>query len=258
MDIACLLVIDCTTSMGWIHRYLRSHLARTVASYGALGRTVTFGVVGFRDTFCNRFPEQSLEKFGFSSTVIEEEASNLLLPISAGRRLFRRTHRDSRTGSPVTKISTGSLQREQNETVIALESLRCFGGGNNQAESSLFAIREGLMMPWPDSRRRIITLFSDERPHMPDSGVPNWTSINEDLVEAGIDQIHLFVTRKKQSDYDELTLGVEQVFFHDLTEDLENLDRSFEDFVRTSSEWEEDEDYDSFGLTESSNSPFDD
>ena len=93
---------------------------------------------------------------------------------------------------------------------------------------------------------------------MPDSGVPNWTSINEDLVEAGIDQIHLFVTRKKQSDYDELTLGVEQVFFHDLTEDLENLDRSFEDFVRTSSEWEEDEDYDSFGLTESSNSPFDD
>ena len=226
MDIACMLVIDSTTSMGWIHRYLREHLARTISDFKVEGRTIEFGVMGFRDTKCSKHPWLEYNSFGGIGEGADRPIDGEYLRESTGR---------GRKSSPIWH----PLSTEE-----TLRRLRAKGGGNNSAESSLFAVRASLTLRWPESRRRIIAVFTDERPHVPDQLVESWDSINNDLDEAGINQVHLFVTPNRQADYEGLTYSEVQILFHDLTTDMEKLDSSFRDFVQTSSEWEEDDDDD--------------
>ena len=243
MDIACMLVIDSTTSMGWIHRYLREHLARTISDFKVEGRTIEFGVMGFRDTKCSKHPWLEYNSFGGISSGADANWLDYLLE---GRSRKRARKKSSPIWHPLSTEET-------------LRRLRAKGGGNNSAESSLFAVRASLTLRWPESRRRIIAVFTDERPHVPDQLVESWDSINNDLDEAGIDQVHLFVKPNRQADYEGLTYSEVQILFHDLTTDMENLDSSFRDFVQTSSEWDDDDDDDivSEDWDEEAN-PFDD
>ncbi len=242
MDISCMLVIDSTTSMGWIHRYLRDHLARTISDFKIEGRTIEFGVMGFRDTKCRKHPWIEYNSFG---NLREEDD----FPLPAE--------------TPVRMLEPG-VERvwHPHPPEETLRRLRAKGGGNNSAESSLFAVRSSLDLRWPESRRRIIALFTDERPHVPDRLVESWDSINKDLVEAEIDQVHLFVTSNRQADYEGLTFSGVQILFHDLTRNLTNLDKSFRDFVQTSSEWDDEEDWDDVSSSEDDwddeENPFDD
>lgn len=229
MDIACMLVIDSTTSMGWIHRYLREHLARTISDFNVEGRTIQFAVMGFRDTQCIKHPW--LEYNSFTGVGAEQRGH---FPADGGWGINLLAENPKQ---PTERTIWHALRAEE-----TLRRLRAKGGGNNSAESSLFAARASLTMRWPESRRRIITIFTDERPHVPDLFVESWDSINNDLVGAGIDQVHLFVTPNRQADYEGLTFSGVHILFHDLTRDLTSLDKSFRDFVQTSSEWDDDED----------------
>jgi len=252
MDISCMLVIDSTTSMGWIHRYLRNHLARTVSDFKVEGRTIDFGVMGFRDTKCRKYPWIEYNSFG---NLGEDDGP----PLSRNRWLFEGERRrgperaDGLSETQTTLFGSHGPHRPSTERLAVwhprpsedtLRQLRAKGGGNNSAESSLFAVRSSLGLRWPESRRRIIAIFTDERPHIPDRLVESWDSINKDLVEAEINQVHLFVTPNRQTDYEGLTFSGVQILFHDLTRDLTSLDKSFRDFVQTSSEWDDDDDED--------------
>ena len=238
-----MLVIDSTSSMGWIHRYLRNHLSKMISDFQLEGRTIDFAVMGFRDTKCSKHPWLEFSGFTISSwkpvdPAIAEEMENI-----ARNSVFR----------------DNSTSPEK-----ALELLRSKGGGNNSAESSLFALRASLEVDWPaDSRRKIIVLFTDEKPHIPDLLVPTWKSFNNEISNPDrlnkIDQIHLFITPDKQEYYEELTFSGIQILFHNLTKDLNNLDRSFRNFVQSSSEWDEDDDDEIiYGDWSEGENPFDD
>ena len=294
LDISCMLVVDCTSSMGWIHKYLRSHLSQMVNQFDSMGRSIAFGVVGFRDCWCTNYP--AIEKFGFHG----RPNSGYSFPVAreevVERRFLRRTHEtiqrlatplpvSDRFVPPLGSRPVGSSYTPSagpsivfgmerftswpggvNRTASpeyhitadkALAKLRANGGGNNRGESSYYALRESLITPWPISRKRVLALFTDDRGHMPDIGVPSGVSLREDLLEAEIDQLHVFTTEKKMESFTWLSESNDNpyVFYHFLSKDLSKLDSTFEDFVKTSSEWDFDEDED-FDFTPSDSNPF--
>ena len=276
LDISCMLIIDSTGSMGWIHRYLRSHLSKLVSDFDAMGRSIGFGVVAFRDCYCPKWP--AIEKFGFHGppnsgyifpteevkersffqrgervseitlnqlqNSVRETPANHLSP--SGNRGIRPSESNifgSETFTPYNQPRTANtelrLRAEQ-----ALSRLSAKGGGSNSGESSYYALRESLIMPWPISRQRIIALFTDDNGHIPDIGVNSRKSLREDLLEARMDQLHIFAPDKKVDSYTWLSESTDDpyVFYHSLTKDMEKLDSTFEDFVKTSTQWGFDDD----------------
>tara|TARA_B100000579_G_scaffold438013_1_gene470864 strand:- start:3155 stop:3982 length:828 start_codon:yes stop_codon:yes gene_type:complete len=266
-----------------------------VNQFDSMGRSIAFGVVGFRDCWCSLHP--AIEKFGFHG----RPNSGYSFPVARDevvhRRFLRRTHETiQRLATPLPALdrfvpSSGSRPSGSSYipsagpsiifgeekftarfgTVVsrktspeyhitadkALAKLRANGGGNNKGESSYYALRESLITPWPLSRKRVLALFTDDRGHMPDIGVPSGVSLRGDLLEAGIDQLHVFTTEKKMESYTWLSESNDNpyAFYHYLSKDLSKLDSTFEDFVKTSSEWDFDEDED-FEFTSSDSNPF--
>jgi hypothetical protein len=254
-----MLVIDSTSSMGWIHQYLRNHLSKMISDFQLEGRTIDFAIMGFRDTKCSKYPW--LEISGWKSP-----SSNLDMVGFPWAKSTKLKYSETGHSNPVyARIARNSAFRDDSTSPEkALELLRSKGGGNNSAESSLFALRASLEVEWPaDSRRKIIVLFTDEKPHIPDLLVPTWKSFNNEISNPDrlnkIDQIHLFITPDKQEYYEELTFSGIQILFHNLTKDLNNLDRSFRNFVQSSSEWDEDDDDEIiYGDWSEGENPFDD
>jgi len=119
-----------------------------------------------------------------------------------------------------------------------LRSLIPEGGGNNRGESSIYALVRGMEdIAWPtDSRRRVIALFTDDRGHIPDKRINSWSELSNKLTDNNIEQIHLFVTEKKVEWYDPLSMTPDCLIVrHPLSRDLNQLEESIRDFVKTTS-----------------------
>jgi hypothetical protein len=119
-----------------------------------------------------------------------------------------------------------------------LHSLIPEGGGNNRGESSIYALVRGMEdIAWPtDSRRRVIALFTDDRGHIPDERIDSWDELSHKLTANNIEQIHLFVTERKVAWYDPLSMTPDCLIVrHPLSKDLNQLEESIRDFVKTTS-----------------------
>lgn len=300
-----MLVIDCTGSMGWIHRYLKNHLSNLVSDFDKMGRSIAFGVVGFRDCYCPKYP--AIEKFGFTHALPnsgyifpteevrertsrwplrrEENVSERISSQLQNSERFSPSYFDQPSGTrgiiPGQSIVYGletflgngevrrtvlrrrNVRRMSSETFHipaerALGLLSPKGGGGNRGESSYYALRESLITPWPISRKRIIALFTDDRGHLPDIGIPSRESLRGDMHDAGINQLHIFTTDKKMDSYTWLSESTDDpyVFYHSLTKDMERLGSTFDEFVKTSSEWDFEDDEDDIDFEVSEGNPF--
>jgi hypothetical protein len=132
------------------------------------------------------------------------------------------------------------------EGINSLESwlsiVRAEGGGSNHGESSMSAIVHGIdSVNWPDVKRKVVALFTDDGPHVPDFKVESWGDAREKLTSNSIEQIHLFTVNRKVERYDELDGHDYVVIRHTLAEnglddmDVENLEESIRNFVKVSS-----------------------
>jgi len=119
-----------------------------------------------------------------------------------------------------------------------LHSLTPEGGGNNRGESSIYALVRGMEdLVWPtDTRRRVIAIFTDDKGHIPDRRINSWQELSNKLTTNNIEQIHLFVTEKKVAWYDPLSMTPDCLIVrHPLSKDLNQLEASIRDFVKTTS-----------------------
>ena len=132
------------------------------------------------------------------------------------------------------------------EGINSLESwlsiVKAEGGGSNYGESSMSAIVHGIdSVNWPDVKRKVVALFTDDGPHVPDYKVDSWEDAREKLTSNSIEQIHLFTVNRKVEKYDELDGHDYVVIRHTLAEnglddmDVENLEESIRNFVKVSS-----------------------
>ena len=86
-----------------------------------------------------------------------------------------------------------------------LLNINAFGGGSNFGESGIAALVKGLQdVTWPDARRRVAALFTDDKSHMPDHGVDTWDDVKKAIRDSDTEQIHLFTT-EREVESDELT-----------------------------------------------------
>jgi len=123
-----------------------------------------------------------------------------------------------------------------------LNNVRSYGGGSNFGESSLSAMVHGVQeVDWPDVKRRVIALFTDDKPHLEDYGVDGWDGAKRVIANAGIEQIHLFTINRKIDSYDDLDDHEYVVIRHKLAENNldemveEDLEIAMRDFVKVSS-----------------------
>lgn len=202
MSVAVVLVIDCTGSMEEIHAYLGKKLSDIAKMFSEEGMPVHFAAVGFRD-----FPDVRQRKHWF-----ELQDFNLLDEAHEG-------------------LSNWLLH------------INAFGGGSNFGESGIAALVKGLQdVTWPDARRRVAALFTDDKSHMPDHGVDTWDDVKKAIRDSDTEQIHLFTTERKVENYDELDGVGYDVIRHELAKDnLKNVDddqleKAIREFVRMSSE----------------------
>ena len=208
MSVAVMLAIDMTGSMQEIHRYLGAKLSEIAQMFEAEGMPVEFAAVGFRDYKDPKKGEYGREWID----IIDFEDG--------------RSH-----GSAVSVLESW------------LNDITCGGGGSNYGESSIAAVLEGAReLTWPDVKRRVVAVFTDDGPHVPDYGVESWEDARRQIEVHQIDQIHLFTTRWKVDKYDDLDgLGYE-VIRHELAErqligvDDKALEEAVREFVRMSSE----------------------
>ena len=192
MSVAVFFAIDCTGSMGWMHKRLKEKLSEIVQQFNEERIPVFFGAVGFRDTF------------------------------------------SASTGNPFEILGFPQSDEPVNEMTEWLGNLKSKGGGNNDGESSLSGILMGLRnSSWPNVQRRVIALFSDECPHLPDQGVRNWEQFRKSLHNNDIDQIHLFTPQQIYEDF----IGVDDIGYDTYRHELEPelLEDEIRQFVRQSS-----------------------
>ena len=123
-----------------------------------------------------------------------------------------------------------------------LSNVAAFGGGSNYAESSMSGVLYGAMnVTWPDVKRRVVALFTDDGPHIPDYMVESWQDARNKLNSWEIEQIHLFTINRKVERYDDLDDYDYVVIRHNLADDNledlneDDLEQSVRKFITVSS-----------------------
>jgi hypothetical protein len=120
------------------------------------------------------------------------------------------------------------------EMTVWLDNLKCKGGGNNQGESSAAGIVIGIQdSTWPNVQRRVVALFTDDGPHVPDQRVSDWKHFRQQLHTFDIDQLHIFTKVRCFERYSEAPDVGYETFFHPLQPEL--LEDEIRQFVRQSS-----------------------
>lgn len=143
---------------------------------------------------------------------------------------------------PETAFELINFDGDINSLESWLSRVKAEGGGSNYGESSMSAIVHGIeLVSWPDVKRKVVALFTDDGPHVPDYKVESWLDAREKLASNNIEQIHLFTVNRKVEKYDQLDGHDYVVIRHTLAEndldemDVDNLEQSIRDFVKVSS-----------------------
>ena len=143
---------------------------------------------------------------------------------------------------PLTAFEMTDFYEDNTQLVRWLNNVKSHGGGSNFGESSLSAMVHGVqMVNWPDVKRKVIALFTDDKPHLKDYGVDGWDGAKQVLANAGIEQIHLFTINRKINSYDDLDDYEYVVIRHTLAENNledmveEDLEIAMRQFVKVSS-----------------------
>ena len=141
-----------------------------------------------------------------------------------------------------TAFELTDFQENPRLLVNWLNTVRSHGGGSNFGESALSAMVYGVQsVEWPDVKRRVIALFTDDKPHLNDYLVDGWDGAKRIIADADIEQIHLFTVNKKIDSYDEMDDHEYVVFLTQLAEDAiddmvdEDLEMAMREFVKVSS-----------------------
>ena len=131
-----------------------------------------------------------------------------------------------------------SSEEDVSEYVAWLSNLKAKGGGGNKAESSMAGMVHGILnFEWPEVKRKVVAIFTDDNPHVPDIGVESWSEIQNVLSSNNIAQVHLFVDEKHQDGYDDLDHPGFVVMRHTLVkDDRSSLEKSIRKFVKVSSD----------------------
>tara|TARA_B100000683_G_scaffold277326_2_gene335201 strand:+ start:2038 stop:2784 length:747 start_codon:yes stop_codon:yes gene_type:complete len=144
--------------------------------------------------------------------------------------------------NPGTAFEISDFEEDVSQLERWLANVKAFGGGSNFGESSMSGVIHGIMnVNWPDVKRRVVALFTDDGPHIPDYMVESWTDARDKLSQWEIEQFHLFTINRKVERYDELDGHDYVVIRHNLADDnledleLETLEQSVRDFVKVSS-----------------------
>lgn len=118
-----------------------------------------------------------------------------------------------------------------------LSNLKAKGGGGNKAESSMAGVVYGITnFEWPDVKRKVVAVFTDDFAHMPDFNIRTWDESQEILRSNEIQQVHLFVDEKHEDGYDDLDSSEYTVVRHPLVKnDHDGLEKSIRKFVKVSS-----------------------
>lgn len=118
-----------------------------------------------------------------------------------------------------------------------LDMLKAKGGGGNNGESSVAGTVYGIEeCTWPDVKRKVVAIFTDDHPHVPDIGVDSWGDFHETLRTNEIEQIHLFVNEKHVDGFDNLDSHSYDVIRHTLVKgNGDALEDSIRKFVKISS-----------------------
>ena len=143
---------------------------------------------------------------------------------------------------PSTAFEMTDFQENPRMLIDWLNTVRSFGGGSNWGESALSAMVYGVQsVEWPDVKRRVIALFTDDKPHLNDYLVDGWDGAKRTIADANIEQIHLFTVNKKIDSYDDMDGHEYVVIRHKLAEDAiddmvdEDLEMAMREFVKVSS-----------------------
>ena len=143
---------------------------------------------------------------------------------------------------PSTAFEMTDFQENPRMLIDWLNTVRSFGGGSNWGESALSAMVYGVQsVEWPDVKRRVIALFTDDTPHLNDYLVDGWDGAKRIIADADIEQIHLFTVNKKIDSYDDMDGHEYVVIRHKLAEDAiddmvdEDLEMAMREFVKVSS-----------------------
>jgi hypothetical protein len=142
--------------------------------------------------------------------------------------------------SPVNWIEAIDFETAgEEESLLAdwLSNLKAKGGGANQAESSMAGLVFGITnFEWPEVKRKVVAIFTDDFAHIPDYNINSWNEVHEILRDNEIKQVHLFVDEKHEDGYDELDSAEYDVIRHPLVKgDREGLEQSIRKFVKVSS-----------------------
>lgn len=159
------------------------------------------------------------------------------VPVQFACMGFRDHKADPRTAFEMT-----DFQENPRMLIDWLNTVRSFGGGSNWGESALSAMVYGVQsVEWPDVKRRVIALFTDDKPHLNDYLVDGWDGAKRIIADADIEQIHLFTVNKKIDSYDDMDGHEYVVIRHKLAEDAiddmvdEDLEMAMREFVKVSS-----------------------
>ncbi len=143
---------------------------------------------------------------------------------------------------PSTAFEMTDFQENPRLLIRWLNTVRSFGGGSNFGESALSAMVYGVQsVEWPDVKRRVIALFTDDKPHLNDYLVDGWDGAKRIIADTDIEQIHLFTVNKKIDSYDEMDGHEYVVIRHKLAEEAiddmvdEDLEMAMREFVKVSS-----------------------
>jgi len=143
---------------------------------------------------------------------------------------------------PSTAFEMTDFYENNTRLVTWLNNVKSHGGGSNFGESSLSAMVHGVLeVDWPEVKRKVIALFTDDKPHLEDYGVDGWDGAKRVIANAGIEQIHLFTINRKIDSYDDLDDYDYVVIRHKLAENNleemveEDLEIAMRDFVKVSS-----------------------
>ena len=128
-------------------------------------------------------------------------------------------------------------EEEIDELANWLDRLKAKGGGGNDGESSIAGAVYGIQeCSWPDVRRKVIAIFTDDHPHVPDIDVDSWAEFHEILRMNEIEQVHLFVNEKHVDGFDNLdSHGYDVIRYTLIKNNRDALEDSIRKFVKISS-----------------------
>jgi len=135
-----------------------------------------------------------------------------------------------------------TLTDDVGEVAEAVSNLKFKGGGDNGAESSLDAIWHAAFHDdWTEGARRVLCVFTDDRPHEPDETIQSVGDLVNRLTELDIYAMGMFT--KYQEPYEGLVMtrnahGLLRVYWSDLgiAKDEEELKEQLGQFVEFTSE----------------------